>query len=97
MRLAGDLDDGEAMAMAIATSRGMRFASDDQKACRVFLELVNAADRLTCTSSILKQWAERRAVTAPRLKAVLRRIGTRARFIPPRRDPNAEWWQNAVV
>src|SRR5437763_7952828 len=37
VRLAADLDDGEAMSIAIATSRGMRFASDDQKARRIFL------------------------------------------------------------
>lgn len=97
VRLATDLDDGEAMSIAIATSRGMRFASDDQKARRVFLQMVTAADRLTCTSSILKQWAERRAVAAPRLKTILKRIGTRARFTPSRRDPNVDWWQQSVM
>jgi predicted nucleic acid-binding protein len=95
VRLAADLDDGEAMSIVIATSRGMRFASDDQKARRVFLELVTSADRLTCTSSILKQWAETRTVAPPRLKAILKRISTRARFTPSRRDPNAEWWQQS--
>lgn len=97
VRLAADLDDGEAMSIAIATSRGMRFASDDQKARRIFLELVPAIDRLTSTSSLLKQWAERRAVAAPRIKTVLKRIGTRARFMPSRRDPNAEWWHQCVA
>lgn len=97
VRLASDLDDGEAMSIAIATSRGMRFASDDQKARRVFLELVPAADRLICTSSILKRWSDRRAVAAPRLKAILKRIGTRARFTPSRRDPNVDWWQQSLA
>jgi predicted nucleic acid-binding protein len=96
VRLAGDLDDGEAMGIAIATSRGLRFASDDQKARRVFLELAGASEQLTCTSAILKRWAETRNVAPQRLRNVLRRIAVRARFTPARRDPNAEWWQRSV-
>lgn len=97
VRLASDFDDGEAMSIAIATRRGMCFASDSQKARRVFLELVGVSERLTCTSTILKRWAETRSVTPPRLKNVLRRIAVKARFTPSRRDPNAEWWQQSAA
>jgi predicted nucleic acid-binding protein len=96
VRLAGDLDDGEAMSIAIADSRGMQFASDDQKACRVFLELGQTADRLTCTSAIVRRWAETRSIPSQRLKATLRRIIVRARFTPSRRDPHVGWWQHAA-
>jgi predicted nucleic acid-binding protein len=94
--LARDLDDGEAMSMAIAASRGMRFASDDQKARRVFVDLVSSPARLISTSDILKRWAETHAVTPQRLRDALRRIGVRARFTPSRRDPNAFWWQQSM-
>jgi len=96
VELASDLDDGEAMSIAIATSRGMRFASDDQKARRVFMELAAKAEQLTCTSSILKEWAEARSVASERLKNALRRISVKARFTPSRRDPNAEWWREST-
>ena len=97
VRLAGDLDDGEAMSIAIAASRGMRFASDDQKACRTFLELIADEAKLTSTSAILKQWAHVRSVPPQRLKDALRRIAVRARFNPSRRDPNADWWRQAAA
>jgi predicted nucleic acid-binding protein len=97
VRLAGDLDDGEAMSIAIADSRGMQFASDDQKARRVFLELGHTADRLTCTSAIVRRWAETRSIPSQRLKATLRRITVRARFTPSRRDPHVGWWQQHSV
>jgi len=97
VKLAADLDDGEAMSIAIAASRGMDFASDDQKARRIFKELVPAPQRLTCTSSILKQWAAVRSVTPQRLRNALRRIAARSRFTPSRRDPNAAWWQQAAA
>jgi len=94
--LAAELDDGEAMSIAIAANRGMAFASDDQKARRIFTELVPDPQQLHSTSSILKQWATLRSVPPPRLREALHRIGTRARFTPPRRDPNAAWWQQAA-
>jgi len=97
VRLAGDLDDGEAMSIAIATSRGMHFASDDQKARRIFLELVADPERLTSTSAILKQWAHMRSVAPQRLRDALRRIAVRARFTLSRKDPNAAWWQQAAA
>ena len=95
VRLAADLDDGEAMSIAIAASRVMSFASDDQKARRIFTELVPDPQRLKSTSSIVKQWVAARSVTPQRLRSALRRIGSRARFTPSRRDPNAAWWQQA--
>ena len=85
------------MSIAIATSRGMRFASDDQKARRVFTELVSESDRLISTSDILKRWAETRPVAPQRLKTALQRIAVRARFTPSRRDPNEAWWQNVAA
>lgn len=97
VKLAADLDDGEAMSVAIATSRGMDFASDDQKARRIFLDLVTDARRLTSTTSIVKQWAHLRSIAPERLRAALRRITARARFKPSPKDPNAKWWHDAAA
>jgi predicted nucleic acid-binding protein len=97
VKLAADLDDGEAMSIAIAASRGMEFASDDQKARRIFTELAADPQRLMSTSSIMKRWAAVRSVTPQRLRDALRRIATRARFTPSQRDPNAAWWQQAAA
>jgi predicted nucleic acid-binding protein len=97
VKLAADLDDGEAMSVAIATSRGMDFASDDQKARRIFLDLVSDAHRLTSTTSIVKQWAHLRSIAPQRLRTVLRRITARARFKPSPKDPNAKWWYDAAA
>jgi predicted nucleic acid-binding protein len=97
VELAADLDDGEAMSIAIATSRGMTFASDDQKARRIFIDLAPDPQRLTSTPAIMKQWAAVRPVTPHRLRDALRRIGVRARFAPSRRDPDTAWWQQAAT
>lgn len=97
VKLAADLDDGEAMSVAIAKSRGMDFASDDQKARRIFLDLVADSHRLTSTSAIMKQWAHIRSIAPSRLRSVLRRITARARFKPSNRDPNAVWWDAAAA
>jgi predicted nucleic acid-binding protein len=97
VKLAAHLDDGEAMSVAIAASRGMDFASDDQKARRIFLELVSDSQRLTSTSAIMKQWAAMRSVEPPRLRTALRRIMARARFKPSQKDPHAAWWHSTAA
>ena len=89
------LDDGEAMSLAIAESRGYILATDDRKARRIFLESVGDSKCLTSTPELIRGWAERRSVPPARLKAALTRIQRNANFFPPRRDPNFAWWNNA--
>ncbi len=97
VKVAAHLDDGEAMAVAIASSRGMDFASDDPKAHRIFLELVSDSRRLTSTSAIMKQWAARRSIEPQRLRTALRRIMARARFKPSQKDAHAASWDSAAA
>jgi len=94
---ASRLDDGEAMSLAIAESRGYIFATDDRKARRIFLESVNDASRLISTSELVRNWANSHSVSQAKLKSVLWSIQHRANFFPPRRDPNFTWWNNACA
>jgi predicted nucleic acid-binding protein len=90
---ASELDDGEAMSLAIAQSRNLALATDEKKARRLARE--NAPQLLIIsTAEIIRAWAEdkeRRDVAA-----VLRSILARARFRPPESDPLAIWWNEIL-
>jgi predicted nucleic acid-binding protein len=92
---AGSLDDGEAMSLAIALSRGFTLATDERKARRLFLEAAGDARRLTSTPELVRHWAESARVPAPVLRDALLRIEARARYQPPASDPNHGWWVDA--
>ncbi|HWP43725.1 MAG TPA: hypothetical protein VNO14_10850 [Blastocatellia bacterium] len=89
---ASALDDGEAMSVAIAISRGFVLATDERKARRLFLEAESELERLTSTSEMIRRWAEEMAVPAERVKAALLNIEKRARYQPPTTDVNYQWW-----
>ncbi|MDX2032596.1 MAG: hypothetical protein SF339_18115 [Blastocatellia bacterium] len=92
---ASRLDDGEAMSLAIAESRGYIFATDDRKARRIFLESIRDSGRLLSTSDLIRNWTDHRSISPARLQSVLIKIQNRANFFPPRNDPNISWWKNA--
>jgi predicted nucleic acid-binding protein len=92
---ASKLDDGEAMSMAIALSRGFVLATDERKARRLFLGAAGDASRLTSTAELVRHWAESEHIPAPRLKESLLHIEARARYQPPASDANYQWWVNA--
>ena len=84
-----ELDDGEAMSLAIAQSRNFSLATDERKARRVLRE--NAAGlTVISTTEIVHAWGkdqlEQDLITAIHL------IRERARFQPPDSDPLARWW-----
>ena len=91
VRLARDLDDGEAECGAIAMCRTCRVATDDKKAMRVFAGLAPA---VTCvrTSEMMRTWVERVAPAADVVRDALRDIRVRARFEPSGLDPLHKWW-----
>ena len=92
VQFAGDLDDGEAMSLAICRARGYALAADDRKARRIASRLAPPAVQLLSTSQIFHHWANRTGAAAGELKRVLSAIELRARFIPPHDDPLREWW-----
>ena len=92
---AAELDDGEAMSLAIALSRDFILATDERKARRLFLEAARDQRRLASTSGLMRAWAEGNAVPAERLRSALLRIESRARYQPPPADANHRWWVDA--
>jgi predicted nucleic acid-binding protein len=87
---ATQLEDGEAMTIAIALSRNVPLATDERKARRLYLNSGGSEDDLFSTSSILRTWSERQSVEVGPL---LKLIETRARFWPGKTDPLRDWWQ----
>ena len=89
-----ELDDGEAMSLAIAQSRNLVLATDERKARRLARE--NAPQlSIISTAEIIRAWAEgkeRRDVIA-----VVHSILTRARFRPADSDPLALWWNEMLA
>jgi predicted nucleic acid-binding protein len=93
---ASALDDGEAMSLAIALSRGLVLATDERKARRLFIEAVGDITRLTSTSELLRRWAVAEGVPSERLKTALLQIEKRARYQPPAGDANHRWWADVT-
>jgi hypothetical protein len=91
-----DLDDGEAMTLALAFSRGYSMATDDRKARRIFLEKIGDATRLLSTAQILRGWSKKVGLPSGELKKLLLEVSRRGRFSPHSGDPDFLWWSKAV-
>jgi predicted nucleic acid-binding protein len=92
VQFAADLDDGEAMSLAICRSRGYALATDDRKARRLAGQLTLPTIQLVSTSQIVHHWAGRAVPHQSELTRLLAAIELKARFIPPHDDPLREWW-----
>lgn len=91
---AADVDDGEASAIALALFRGWPVATDDMRAQKIWLELMDSgAEPARNTCGLLQQIAEKLGETV--LREVLLAIGSNARFDPPR--AYAEWWARVLL
>ena len=91
VELAQRVDDGEAATLAVSVHRGWPVATDDRKAQQLARDLEPPIEPIT-TSALLHGWASKQDEPAERVAEVLRRIETRARFVPPRSDPHRRWW-----
>jgi predicted nucleic acid-binding protein len=91
VKYAYDLDDGEAMTLAIAQARGLPVATDEKKARRV---IANGAPslRVISTPEILHFWSRNR--DHAEISRVLAAIRARARFYPGPDDPLSSWWNS---
>jgi predicted nucleic acid-binding protein len=89
VQLAGDLDDGEAMALAIAKQRGWTLATDDRKAKRF---AANLDVPVVTTPELIREWAEKERLSSSAVKALLHNIETQARFLPATDSPDYDWW-----
>lgn len=87
---AASLDDGEAMCLALASSRQLVVVIDDRKGQRFAGE---QGVPVITTSAIMEHWG--RSKTPEEISAALRKIEARARFRPAEDDPNYEWWMRS--
>lgn len=88
---AAQIDDGEAMSLAIAEGRAHALATDDRKACR----LARAANIKTLsTLQIVQEWSKDKKPVE--IAKVLSAIESRARFRPPTDDPQLKWWAESL-
>jgi predicted nucleic acid-binding protein len=87
---ASQVDDGEAMSLAIARARGFTLITDDRKAQRLA-----TADGIALLTSpqILHAWAA--GQHPPIVSEVLRAVESRARYRPSEGDPLNPWWLSA--
>ena len=88
------LDDGEAMALAIAKNRKWTLATDDRKA-RVKAQSVGVA--IVTTPELVQRWAAGTAYSETQIADTLRRIETLARFAPAEDSDAAFWWRKIVA
>jgi predicted nucleic acid-binding protein len=88
-----NLDDGEAMALAITKNRGWTLATDDRKA-RKKADAVGVP--VVTTPELVERWATRVGCSEETLATALGRVEALARFVPPGDSPGAEWWRKAV-
>ena len=89
VELAASLDDGEAMALAMAETRQWLLATDDRKARRMARE---SGVRVITTPELLRRWADVTAATEEETVAALRRVRDLARFVPGGDFPLHDWW-----
>ena len=85
-------DDGESATFAIAVSRNWAVATDDKRATSFFkrgfpqIKLLSSLD-------ILKNYAAEAELTSVELKALLREVRTKGRYVPSQNHPLAAWWE----
>ena len=92
--LASELDDGEAMTIAIAHHRRFVVATDDRKARRVAAQRFGNDFELLRTSDLLFSWTQAAELEEAIVHVLLRRIERVAQFRPANDDPLREWWIN---
>lgn len=85
--LAAELDDGEALSLAISSVRGFGLATDDRKARRIATEIGSVP--LFSTAEILYAVS---SLGEARISEMIRLIEFRGRFAPHPSMPLSDWW-----
>lgn len=95
VRLAHQLGDGEAASGALAITRSAAVATDDRKARQVFAQQ-SPRIRVVGTSTLLRSWETRAAVSRAEVRAAVRAIDFGARFRPAENDSHVAWWRDRL-
>ena len=94
LRLARDVDDGEAATIALAVHRRLQLATDDRKARKLCTGLDIPEPRRTL--ALLRAYADAVTLRPDQLRDLLINIRDRASFQPPRSDPDHKWWEDNI-
>jgi predicted nucleic acid-binding protein len=89
VELALEVDDGEAMTLAIAATRRWAIATDDTAARNVAKRL---GLTMYATPQLLRLWAARTKADHQRIHVAITRIESMARYVPNPAMPDADWW-----
>ena len=85
------LRDADAAGVALAGALGLPLASDDKRQRNVALELFPEM-KLFSTLQLVRAAAERLKLDQSALCRVARGIRERASFLPPKSDPDGDWF-----
>lgn len=86
---ARDLDDGEAMALGLAASRGWILATDHRRA-QILAGSVSV--EVLGTPELVRRWVDAEAPEPQVVSETLLRIKQCARYLPAVRSPLFDWW-----
>ena len=90
--LATELDDGEAMTLALAIHRAHTVATDDRKAIRL---LANRCPLLT-TPNLIKTWVDHDQPPSLDTRTTIMNIRDHGRYAPHTDHPLRAWWDVTV-
>ena len=93
VRYAVNLDDGEAMSLAICSARSHDIATDNRKTRRL-ASLSNEIE-VVGTPEIVHCWVTVEQPDAQQIREVLRRIEVSARYLPSAQHPLRVWWDKS--
>lgn len=96
VNLAAELDEGEAMSMAIAITRQLHLATDDGKALKVYARIGGNPALLWTTPRIVREWTESQSIARGELVRIVRAVRDRAHYLPPRAHAQYAWWIDAL-
>ncbi len=88
---ASELDDGEAMSLALAECRGISLATDDRKARRLIANQALSVE-LWSTVDVLKVWEEAGSIPVTEMREALKQLTARARYRLKETHPDWAWW-----
>ena len=86
------IQDGEAMSLSIASSRGWAIATDDKPARRLAAEL---GVQVLGTPELVRLWAEASSLPKDLLAGSITRIEQLARYVPTADLPAFDWWSRS--
>lgn len=90
--LATQLDDGEALTLAVSNVRGYGIVTDERKAQRFLGSIAHLG-----TPDLMHNWSTLNGVDAHILSVALRDIAERASFTAPRGHPLRTWWNDTIA